>query len=217
MERYRQQVKDYAEIKDVKVTSLKKSGDVFILEADGKTYEAERVIVATNIQYDLLEALGFEIEVNENVKSGKIKKVAGVDWEGITSIPNLYIAGLLAGVPSQVMIAAGQGAVVGVRVAQDATGENICGMISDISSAREKDNISSGRIKAQGPICLSLGFLTSLTFKCYFNAMQIFFASVKNSMLCLPPSLPMPLFLYPNGARRSRTNQHHPNRSARTP
>lgn len=123
LERYRQQVRDYAEIKDVKVTSLKKSGDVFILEADGKTYEAERVIVATNIHYDLLEALGFEIEVNENVKSGKIKKVAGVDWEGITSIPNLYIAGLLAGVPSQVMIAAGQGAAVGVRVAQDATGE----------------------------------------------------------------------------------------------
>lgn len=123
LEKYRQQVRDYSEIKDVQVTSLKKSGDVFLLEADGESYEAERVIVATNLNYELLESLGLEIEVNENIKSGKIKKVVGVDWEGISPIPNLYIAGLLAGVPSQVMIAAGQGAAVGVRVAQDATGE----------------------------------------------------------------------------------------------
>ena len=38
--------------------------------------------------------------------------------------------------------------------------------------------------------------------------MQIFFASVKNSMLWCPPSRPIPLFLNPpNGALRSRTNQ----------
>ena len=123
LEKYQQQVKEYGELKNVKVESLQKEGDVFTLQADGETYEATRVIVATNINTELLEALGLEIGVNENIKSGKIKKVVGVNWEGVTSIPNLYIAGLLAGVPSQVMIAAGQGAAVGVRVAQEATGE----------------------------------------------------------------------------------------------
>lgn len=123
LEKYRTQLTQYAELKNVRVDSLKKEGDLFILQADGETYEAERVIIATNIQTELLEALGFEIGINENIKSGKIKKVIGVNWEGVTTIPNFYIAGLLAGLPSQVMIAAGQGAAVGVRVAQDATGE----------------------------------------------------------------------------------------------
>jgi thioredoxin reductase len=67
--------------------------------------------------------MGLEIAVNDNIKNKKIKKVVGVNWEGITSVSNLYIAGLLADLPSQVMIAAGQGAAVGVRVAQDATGD----------------------------------------------------------------------------------------------
>lgn len=123
LEKYKKQLNDYAELKLAKVESLQKEDNRFIFQADGETYEADRVIVATNLQTELLEALGLEIGVNENIKSGKIKKVVGVNWEGVSSIPNLYIAGLLAGVPSQVMIAAGQGAAVGVRVAQDATGE----------------------------------------------------------------------------------------------
>lgn len=123
LEKYRNQLNQYAELKNAKVESLQKEGDHFVFQANGETYEAERVIVATNLHTELLEALGFEIGVNENIKSGKIKKVIGVNWEGVTSTPNLYIAGLLAGLPSQVMIAAGQGAAVGVRVAQDATGE----------------------------------------------------------------------------------------------
>lgn len=120
---YRKQISDYVVFRDVEVESLQKVENLFILTADGETYEADRVIVATNLNTQLLEALGLEIGVNENIKSGKIKKVIGVNWEGVTPIPNLYIAGLLAGVPSQVMIAAGQGAAVGVRIAQEATGE----------------------------------------------------------------------------------------------
>lgn len=123
LEKYRQQLGDYAEVKNEKVDFLQKETDHFIIKANGETYEAVRVIIATNIDTALLEAIGLEIAVNENIKNGKIKKVVGVNWEGVTSIPNLYIAGLLAGLPSQAMIAAGQGAAVGVRVAQDATGD----------------------------------------------------------------------------------------------
>ncbi len=120
---FRDQLQEYAEVKDAEVTSLKKEGEGFVLQAKGETYEARQVIIATNLQTDLLKELGFEIGVNENIKSGKIKKVIGVNWEGTTSIPNLYVAGLLSGIPSQAIIAAGQGAAVGVRVAQDATGD----------------------------------------------------------------------------------------------
>lgn len=123
LETFRKQTKDYAEIKDVKVESIEKQGDTFIIQAGGETYKAQRIVVATNLEYDLLEKLGLEITVNEHIKSGKIKRVVGVDWEGKTPIPNLYVAGLLAGVPSQAMIAAGQGAAVGVHIAQEATGE----------------------------------------------------------------------------------------------
>lgn len=118
---FREQLQEYAEVKAAEVTSLKQEGEGFVLQAEEETYKATRVILATNIKTDLIEALGFEIAVNENIKSGKIKKVVGVNWEGTTSIPNLYIAGLLSGIPSQAVIAAGQGAAVGVRVAQDAT------------------------------------------------------------------------------------------------
>lgn len=121
LEQYRDQLKEYAELKNVEVELLQKVGSDFIIQANGETYEAKWVVVATNLQTKLLESLGFEIGINENIKSGKIKKVIGVNYEGVTPIPNLYIAGLLAGVPSQVMIVAGQGAAVGVRIAQEAT------------------------------------------------------------------------------------------------
>lgn len=120
---YREQVNEFVEFRDTEVDFLQKEGSVFVVKSADESYEADRVVVATNLQTQLLEKLGFEIGVNENIKSGKIKKVVGVNWEGVTSIPNLYISGLLAGVASQVMIVAGQGAAVGVRVAQDATGE----------------------------------------------------------------------------------------------
>lgn len=123
LERYQQQLENYAEIKNAYVENLRKEGDVFVFQADGETYEATRVVVATNIKTELLEQLGFEIDVNKNIGNGRIKKVVGVGYDGVTSIPNLYIAGLLADLPSQVMIAAGQGAAVGVRIAQEATGE----------------------------------------------------------------------------------------------
>lgn len=123
IEQYQEQVKDYVDLFQVKVDALERNGEGFVIHANSKSFEATHVVIATNIEYDLLESLGLEIEINENIKSGKIKKVVGVNWEGITPIPHLYISGLLSGIPSQVMIAAGQGAAVGVRITQDATGD----------------------------------------------------------------------------------------------
>lgn len=123
LDQYRKQVKDVVEFRNVEVDSIQKIDDIFSIQAGGETYVAERVVIATNIRTNLLEELGLEIGINENVKSGKVKKVIGVNWDGLTPIPKLYIAGLLTGIPSQALIASGQGASVGVKIAQEVTGE----------------------------------------------------------------------------------------------
>lgn len=124
IETYRKQVTEVgAEIKDETVTSVKKEDGEFVITAGEEEYRATRVVMATNVNVTLLEELGLEVEVNENIKSGKIKKVVGVSEDGVTNVSNLYVSGLLAGVPSQALIAAGQGANVGVRIAQEATGD----------------------------------------------------------------------------------------------
>lgn len=123
LETYREQAKDYVEYKNVEVESIQKIDDIFSLQADGETYVAERVVIATNLRTNLLESLGLDIGINENVKSGKVKKVIGINWNGETTIPKLYVAGLLTGIPSQALIASGQGAAVGVKIAQEVTGE----------------------------------------------------------------------------------------------
>ncbi|WP_071394089.1 FAD-binding protein [Bacillus tuaregi] len=120
---YQSQLIDFAEIKHIAVETLKQDESGFSLIADGEAYDCDYVVVATNLDTSLLEALNFDIGVNENIKSGKIKKIVGVTQDGTTHIPNLYIAGLLAGIPSQVMVAAGQGAAVGIQIAQKATGD----------------------------------------------------------------------------------------------
>jgi thioredoxin reductase (NADPH) len=71
----------------------------------------------------LLESLGFELAVNEKVPSGKIKKVLGIDPDGTTKLPNLYITSLLAGISSQSVIAAGHGASIGISIVSKENGK----------------------------------------------------------------------------------------------
>lgn len=89
---------------------------------NGNEIETKYVILATNLQTALLENLGFELAVNEKVPSGKIKKVIGIDPDGTCHIPNLYFTSLLAGLPSQSVIAAGHGAAVGISIVSKETG-----------------------------------------------------------------------------------------------
>lgn len=121
---YRNQVTNAGvELRDEEVLSVKPEEESFVVQTAAETYHAQYVIIATNLNTQLLTDLGFELVVNEKVPSGKIKQVKGIGWEGETQIPNLYVAGMLAGVPSQAIIAAGQGAAVGVNIATKATGK----------------------------------------------------------------------------------------------
>ncbi|MBT2641792.1 FAD-dependent oxidoreductase [Bacillus sp. ISL-41] len=91
---------------------------------DGNERAAKYLVIATNLQTSLLESLGFELAVNEKVPSGKIKKVLGIEHDGTTKLPNLYITSLLAGLSSQSVIAAGHGASIGISIVSKETGKS---------------------------------------------------------------------------------------------
>lgn len=95
-----------------------------VVLTDGKVFDTKHLIIATNLQTALLESLGFELAVNEKVPSGKIKKVLGIDPDGTTKLPNLYITSLLAGLSSQSVIAAGHGASIGISIVSKETGKS---------------------------------------------------------------------------------------------
>jgi len=78
---------------------------------------SEFAVLAVNLGYPWLTELGFDVAVNEHVPSGKIRYVVGAGYDGVTSVDGLYVAGLLAHIPSQSIISAGQGAFVGVQIA----------------------------------------------------------------------------------------------------
>ncbi|WP_017755196.1 NAD(P)/FAD-dependent oxidoreductase [Calidifontibacillus oryziterrae] len=109
---------------DSVVTDLKENDGIYnVVTANNETYEAKYIIIATNINTELLERLGFVVEVNDKVPSGKIKRVQGVGFDGKTSLENVFIAGLLANLSTQCVIAAGQGAQIGVDIVSKETGK----------------------------------------------------------------------------------------------
>ena len=90
-----------------------------IVTTDGRMWSAQYLVIAVNLGYPLLESLGFDVAVNEHVPSRKIRKVLEVGYDGKSRLPGVFFAGLLTDVPSQTVIAAGQGAFVGVQIASD--------------------------------------------------------------------------------------------------
>ncbi|WP_028987135.1 NAD(P)/FAD-dependent oxidoreductase [Thermicanus aegyptius] len=113
-----------AEWKEEKATEINPiEGGYAVKTEQGGEYRAKALILATNLHLDLLEQLGFTIQVNPYVPSGKVKEVVGVSFDGKTSYENLFIAGLNAGVPSQSVIAAGQGVKVAVDLISKLTGK----------------------------------------------------------------------------------------------
>ncbi|SES01463.1 NAD(P)/FAD-dependent oxidoreductase [Salipaludibacillus aurantiacus] len=85
-------------------------------EGGQQTLSAKYVIVASNIHLQPLKDLGIETEVSPAVPSGKISRVRGGSWNGETHIPGLYVAGLLSGIPTQSIIAAGQGTQAAMEI-----------------------------------------------------------------------------------------------------
>lgn len=85
----------------------------------GEEWAAPYLVLAVNMGGELLSKYGYTLSVNEHVPNRKVQKVDGIGIEGKTNTPGVYVAGLLTGIPSQAVIAAGQGALVGVQIASD--------------------------------------------------------------------------------------------------
>ncbi|QQE79888.1 NAD(P)/FAD-dependent oxidoreductase [Alicyclobacillus sp. SO9] len=86
------------------------------------SFASDYVVIAVNLGYPLLEDMDLGLEVNEFVPSKKIRKVKNITFEGRTTKPGVYIAGLLADIPSQTAVSSGQGTYVGVQIASEALG-----------------------------------------------------------------------------------------------
>ncbi|SES25503.1 NAD(P)/FAD-dependent oxidoreductase [Salisediminibacterium halotolerans] len=125
LSRMRKQAESFgAELKKEKVAAVKAgetNGSRFLLtvadaEGNERSFSANYVIAASNINKKPLEDLGIETEVSPAVPSGKISRIKGGSWSGETNVPGFYVAGLLSGVPTQSIIAAGQGTQTAMEI-----------------------------------------------------------------------------------------------------
>lgn len=109
---------------DDEVVKIEREAETYkIHTTSGTVVKSIYVVIATNLNVTLLTQLGFELAVNEKVPSGKIKKVINLQPDGQTDMENLYVTGLLAGIPSQAVVAAGHGTKVGIDIVSKETGK----------------------------------------------------------------------------------------------
>ncbi|MCY0875614.1 MAG: FAD-dependent oxidoreductase [Firmicutes bacterium] len=107
-----------AVVREEKVVALELQARPYTAKTEtGNTYEAPFLVLAVNLGSELLATQGLELAVNEYVPSKKIRYVTEAQSNGQTSREGVFVAGLLANLPSQSVIAAGQGAFVGVQIA----------------------------------------------------------------------------------------------------
>lgn len=125
IESCRRQVSELGvELLNREITGIEQKSGLFTLSTEAEQYESRFLVLATNTDWKILEALGFEPEVNSLVPSGKISCVQGVGYSGETHIPNLYLAGLHTPIQSQAVVAAGQGANIGITIASKILGKS---------------------------------------------------------------------------------------------
>lgn len=110
-------------INDTAIKLAKKEDGTFEVTTENEAYAAKYVVVATNANKELIEGFGFEEKTNSLVPSGKAKSIPNIPWTGETGVENLYLAGLITEIPSQLSVALGQGAAVGITIASKEIGK----------------------------------------------------------------------------------------------
>jgi len=116
----RQATRFGAELVKTKVTGIARKNDGFELTADGASYEAKYVILATGASVELAQAAG--VETKEGTEP-RIKTVLKTDADGRTNIPGIWAAGTCAGVSVHTIITAGDGAKVAINIISEMNGE----------------------------------------------------------------------------------------------
>lgn len=95
------------------VTGVNHESRGFRVETEcGPPVQANRVLAATKYGAAYLEPLDEEVTLLTNGGAGRRSEDGPVNWNGRTAIDGLYVAGPLAGIGDQAIIAAGHGAIV---------------------------------------------------------------------------------------------------------
>lgn len=112
-------------IKEEAVTAIAEGQDnTFEVKTEADSYQTKYLIIATNVNKDLLASLNLdEAQTNSFVPSGKAIAVPTVTWYGETKVKNLFLAGLVTEIPSQVSVVLGHGATVGIAVVSKEKGK----------------------------------------------------------------------------------------------
>ncbi|MEL6492349.1 MAG: NAD(P)/FAD-dependent oxidoreductase [Cyanobacteria bacterium J06634_6] len=102
------------------VEQLTKQDDKFLVITLEDSYTADYVILATG--QTPLKFLDLPVDIVDGVQPF-VKQNIVVSGEGETSVPNVFAAGVVAGHPSQAIVAAGDGARIAVHVISRIKGE----------------------------------------------------------------------------------------------
>lgn len=95
-------------------------GGFRVRTADGQTFPASSVIVATGASVSLAEAAG--VATTDGTEP-HIKSIVSVDPQGRTSVPGIWAAGTAAGVSVHTIVTAGDGARVAINLISERRGE----------------------------------------------------------------------------------------------
>jgi thioredoxin reductase (NADPH) len=114
----RQAIRWGATVKDERVEELKvqEDGSFYARDSSGQTYCAVRVLIASNKNVKAATDLGLQL-------TGFKGKFIHHDGKGRTPVKNAYVCGRITEIPSQAVIAAGDGAAVAITMIADLRGE----------------------------------------------------------------------------------------------
>lgn len=96
------------------------AGGFGVRTADGQTYPASAVILATGASVAIAEAAGVPTTPGTEPH---IKSIVSVDREGRSSVPGIWAAGTAAGVSVHTIVTAGDGARVAINLLSELRGE----------------------------------------------------------------------------------------------
>ena len=110
-----------ATLRNAKVTRLEAAPDgITLTTADGSTFRARHVILATGVAIDVAREAGISTRPGTEPR---IREVVVTDVHGQTSMANVWAVGTVAGASVHVTITSGDGARVAVSVASLLKGE----------------------------------------------------------------------------------------------
>jgi thioredoxin reductase len=93
------------------ISSVRRMGEGFVVDAGGREYESTYFVLASNKRTDLATQLGLTL-------GGFGNKFVAVDGDGRTAVEGCYAVGRITGLPSQAVISAGDGAKTAIGLIQ---------------------------------------------------------------------------------------------------